>query len=117
MGQTAAELQREVAEQRQRIETKLDSLRQRLRTDATDAREAVAEDTSQATTEAKTKSATAAISPGPKRVSVGWWRGSSYSAGFDGFAPPEIVGIPGISAVIHNLGNLTLPPRRTTVLA
>src|SRR5437870_3041678 len=53
MGQTAAELQREVAEQRQRIETKLDSLRERLRNDTTDAREAVAQDASQATTEAK----------------------------------------------------------------
>src|SRR5438477_3464635 len=53
MGQTAAELQREVAEQRQRIETKLQSLRERLRTDAMDAREAVAQDTSDVTAEAK----------------------------------------------------------------
>ena len=53
MGQTAAELQREVAEQRQRIEMKLDVLRERLRTDATDAREAVAQDASEAASEAK----------------------------------------------------------------
>src|SRR3954470_20012109 len=53
MGQTTVELQREVAEQRRRIETKLDALRERLRSDATDAREAVADDTSHAAAEAK----------------------------------------------------------------